>query len=268
MKTSYFTRELPIAFILAPPTLLAQVSTPQTVVLTDDMRFTNYFEFVFNGANGGSPISNPDDISSATWQDVSEGGNPDWVLEVFHQHDVDRDEDTGQALGGTDTYLRSVFINTRLPYTPASQGTIGSVSFSLDINFTDPFETAFFFARQSGNGSVAQGRTGLGILDITPSDEGNPQWQNITLTGLTEADFINIDFSSNAPIEFGFGFESFADVPEIQLEEGDEPDELEDVPGTNFLRADNFEITIVPVPEPSSTLLCALGIVGLARRRR
>lgn len=218
----------------------------QNVVLSDDMTDTFYSDFSFNGSDSGF---NPDDISFATWDTDSSGGNPGGVFNVFHEHDVDRDE-LGDPFGSSDTELQSFFLNSDLSYTPASQGAIETLSFSLDVKTFDPFESVYFVIGDSLGTSVAQGFAGTGFLTITP----NGEWQTVTLSGVTQADVVSRDLSGALPLEFGFGFTSSAEVSSS--------------PETFFLQADNFRIEVSAIPEPSSALILALGSLGLWRRRR
>ena len=241
MKTSLLSRVLPCALFLSIPSLEAQ-----NLILTDDMTDTSYSEFSFNGFDSGS---NPDDISFAYWDTDSSGGNPGSVLNVFHEHEVDRDE-FGDPFGGTDASIQSFFINEAFSYTPSSQGAIDTLSFSLDVKTTDLFSSVYFIVGDSLGGSVAQGLSGSGFLSITQDGE----WQTLTLSGVTQADLSGRDFSGSLPLEFGFGFLSDTDVSS-----GAE---------TFLLQADNFKVEINAVPEPSSVLLLSLGVLGLVRRRR
>ncbi len=241
MKISLLARVVPCALFLSFPSLEAQ-----TLVLTDDMMDTSYSEFSFNGFDSGS---NPDDVSFAYWDTGASGGNPGSVLNVFHEHDVDRDE-FGDPFGAADASVQSFFINDEFSYTPSSQGAIDTLSFSLDVKTTDPFGSVYFIVGDSLGGSVAQGLSGSGFLSITQDGE----WQTLTLSGVTQTDLSGRDFSGSLPLEFGFGFLSDTDVSG-----GAE---------TFLLQADNFRVEINAIPEPSSALLLSLGMLCILRRRK
>lgn len=237
MKASYISKAFPLLSLLAFPTLQAQ-----NVILTDDMTDTFYAAFSFNGADSGD---NPADLSFADWQNGSTGGNPGAVFNLFHEHDVEHDE-FGDPLGDPFTNVQSFFENGNMSYTPSTQGTISTLTFSLDIKTTEPIDSLFFIVGNSTGSSVAQDITGIGFLDITADGE----WQTITLSGVTQAGLLGRDLAGSDPLDFGFGFTSSGSLE------------------TFSLQADNFVVNINPIPEPSSALLIALGLVGLARRRR
>lgn len=239
MKASPDLKAFPLALFLAIPSLSAQ-----NIVLFDDMTGSAYADFSFNDSDSGS---NPDDISSAFGNIETSGGNPGSFLQVFHDHDVDRDE-FGDPFGDSLTSIQSFFDNTALSHTPSTQGIVDSITFSLDIRTSDPIDAIFFSINDSTGGTLANG--GAGILPIV----GDGQWQTITLPGVTQAGAPGRNFSGSDPLSFGFGFISSADVF--------------GGPETFTLQADNFRIEINPIPEPSSALLVALGLLGLARRRR
>lgn len=241
MKIHYLGKTFPLVLLGAAPLLHGQ-----SVVLFDDMSDTFYSDFSFNGADSGS---NPDDVSTATWANNPTEGNPGAVFSLSHDHDVNRDE-FGDPLSFPVAEIQSFFDNnSNITYNPGTQGAISTLSFSLDIKTSDPFGSIFFVVSDSMGGSVARGAGGAGFLSIIP----NGEWQTVTLSGVTQAEVGGRDLSGALPLDFGFGFTSLAEVS--------------GGPETYFLQADNFSVTINPVPEPSSALLLAVGLIGFVRRR-
>lgn len=241
MRDVFLPRLYSLGLVTAPTSLLAQ-----NVVLFDDMTNTFYSDFAFNGSDSGS---NPDDVSSIAWSNDSTGGNPGAVFNVSHEHDVDRDE-FGTPFGSGDTDVQSFFENnSSLTYTPATQGTINTLSFSLDLKTSDPFDSVYFTVGDSLGSTVAQGLGGTGFLNVVP----NGEWQTVTLSGVTQAGLGGRDLAGPLTLDFGFGFTSFAEVS--------------NGPETFLMQADNFRVEINPIPEPSAALLLACRLIGFARRR-
>lgn len=131
-------------------------------------------------------------------------------------------------------FLQSVFTEQSISYTPSTQGAILSISFSLDFQTSDPFDTLLFEVSDSSGGSFA------GFISIT----GDGTFQTITSDVLTNADFPGRNFSGSDPLSFGFGFTSSADVFNL--------------PVTYNVIVDNFVVTATVVPEPSSLALSVL----------
>ena len=239
MNPYHFKIAFPFALLLSIPSLSAQ-----NVVLFDDFTDSAYTSSFLNGQDSDSNFF---DISFGGGSVSPTGGNPGSTLEAFHFHDIDRDP-SGQPFGGGDTEVQTFFSNSALSYNPATQGPIQSISFSLDIKTSAPFESLFFTIGDSNGDTVANG--GGGFLSVVP----NGEWQTVTLTEVTAAGASGRDFSGSDPLSFGFGFTSFEEVTNgpVLLE----------------VLADNFRIEITPVPEPSSALLLTLGLLSLTRRRR
>lgn len=128
---------LGIIFSLNARPALAQTTT----LFNDDMSSPNYSEFSFNNADSGF---NPDDISSESSFAGSGTGNPGGSLEILHNHDVARDSSGNPINGNGQTFVQSFFTLQTFSYTPSVEGAIFSVTFSLDIRTSDPFDTLFF----------------------------------------------------------------------------------------------------------------------------
>ena len=241
MKGPCFKKSLPAALFLSIPSLSAQ-----DVVLVDDFTGSLYTSSFLNGQNSDTNFF---DISFGGGGVAPSGGNPGATLEVFHFHNLDLDP-SGQPFdpSNTTTEVQSFFENSALSYTPSIQGDIQSISFSLDFQTSDPFSSVIFTINDANGGAIAGG--GTGFLPIT----SNGEFQTLTFSGVTAAGASGVDFSGSEPLNFGFGFTSFQDVP-------NGPVLLEGL-------ADNFRIDIVTIPEPSSALLLSFGFLGLTRRRR
>ena len=167
---------------------------------------------------------------------------------LFHFHDIDRDP-SGQPFGGGDTFVQSFFDNTdnTFTYDPSTQGPIQRISISLDVKTTDNFELFFNIGDSTGSSLVGGG---AGFFPIDP----NGEFQTISFTNITQSDAPFHDFSGSDPLNFTFDFFSSHDAfnGEALFE----------------VQADNFQIEITPVPEPTTVLLTSLGFAALARRRR
>lgn len=240
------SRALPRALLAAALITLVSTSPAKAIlVLLDDMSAPSYSGFSFNSADYGS---NPSDESSASFDSVSAGGNPDEYLQVDHTHQLARDDDGNPLDGDGSTQLQSFTNDESVEYNPSLQGAIASIAFSLDILLTDApggadFSMIFFNVQDSGGGNSA------GFTTISPA----PGWQTITVTGLTNANYSGRDFAGALDLNFGFGFESFGDVTD-----GDE---------AISVGIDNFRVDVTVVPEPGAALLVGLGAMLLSARR-
>ncbi len=216
-----------------------------TTVLNDTFDSPSYSSSFFNDADS---FGNPDDVSSAFYNNtILLDGNPGAYGELWHDHDVDRDEFGDPINGDTATSLQSFFSDLTASYTPSLEGEIQSISFSLDVRTSDPIDSLFFEISDSSGGSVANG--GGGFLPINSDGE----WNTYTLTGVTQSGASGRDFAGSDPLSFGFGFTSFADVffgNELYV-----------------IDVDNFVVTVTPVPEPAS-LVMLLSVLALTPRRR
>lgn len=226
----------PLVWLLALAVLFsfnARCALAQTTALiNDDMSSPNYSEFSFNGTESGF---NPDDISTESSFAGSGTGNPGGSLEILHNHDVERDTSGNPINGNGETSVQSFFTLQTFSYTPSVEGAILSVTFSLDIRTSDPFDFLFFTISDSMGGTVGQ------FIPIS----GDGTYQTITSSVLINADFPGRDFAGSDPLFFGFGFLSTADVTNS--------------PETFQVGADNFVVTATIVPEPSVLAIYLLG---------
>jgi hypothetical protein len=231
------------------PLGLAASPVAAVQIVNDTFDSPNYGDFFFNAANSGD---NPDDNSfSAIGDTLTTGGNPGSYLELFHFHDVARDEFGDPEGGDTFTSLQSFLDERSVDYIPSTQGEIQSLSFSLDYRTTDPFDSVFFTVNDENGGNVAGGFTADGFF--TPVTDGT--WQTVTFAGVTQAEVGTRDLTGSVPLDFGFGFTSDADVFDGEVE--------------YQIDVDNFVVTATLVPEPTAAaLLVAAAGPLLARQRR
>lgn len=180
---------------------------------------------------------------------VASGGNPDAHHEHVHGITV------GEA-------ILTVVLNTDpgATYDPSTAGAIASVGLSLDL-LEDP--------AVAGSSGIYMVLEQAGQLFYNPfSVINNPSWTTLTVPGLQAADFdtnelnglpeavldgIQPDFSAGgSPLRFGYALGNTASFGS----------------GTVTHRADNWSVTVNPVPEPAATVLLALGAVASVLRRR
>jgi PEP-CTERM motif len=188
--------------------------------------------------------ADPTDQSYFTFADFVAGGNPTSYRTITHEHDLERGLDGSPVNGTGQVTLQTILLENSATYQPSSDGPIQTLSFSIDVRSSRPASVYFNFANQA-NSSFAGGFTPFTASAI---------WQTITVSGLMEADFIGSNFATSDQLKFGFGFVSSANVTAR--------------PTTFNFDVDNFKVTIVPVPEPSSAFLAGLASLALCQRRR
>jgi hypothetical protein len=151
------------------------------------------------------------------------------------------------------------FINTTFAYDPA-QGAIQSISASVDKDLsTNPGGTGF---GNTFRPMIEQGANFYLAAIPGPALNGSTTgYNNIGQSGLTAADFVEYDFSTNT---FGTANPDFSAGPML-LGLG----QIFGVngPGTAEADYDNLSITL-DLPEPSSMLLLGAGLLGLAAMAR
>ncbi len=173
-------------------------------------------------------------------------GNPGFARRI--------DLTTGNAIGDTTWAFSRFGNNLATRYEPATQGSIQSISWTIDARFV----TGTFFG--SGQ-TVALGLRQNNInyyadIDVTTS---SGQWITINGTGLTASSFQRLDglagtpdlTASGAPIRFGFVSGN---------SNGGSP-------FSTSVDYDNWEVSVV-VPAPASMVVASVGLVTLVRRRR
>jgi hypothetical protein len=220
------------------------------IIINDGMNGTvNNYSIIFS-----SP-SHPDDLSSPQPPvGQTSGGNPAHWLELPSIYDVNRDGN-GVPVGSGTVELSFGLVNEAITYNPLTSGTVLDISFSMDINFFDTgfpvqFQEYYFWV-QDGNSAFLANSANSSIFPT------NGNWETITLSGLTSANLVGIDFTGGeGPLKFGFGFVSSGDVTNE----------------TGFIGismgVDNFVVTVNAVPEPSSGLLAGSLLMFAAGRRQ
>ena len=233
---------LGIAFIFAGTYLDSTVPTldADEVLFVDGMDNPAYTFFWFNGADSGDNVH--DLGESDGFADTN--GNPGGAYSVQHLLDVDRDFND-EPVGGSQSYVQSLFTKTDFTYNPAVDGEIVDITFQIDLQTSNSFDSVFFLVEDENGGNAN------GFEQINP----NGNWQTITSQTFTNQDFSARDFDGSLQLVFGFGFESTEDVFSS--------------PETHSIKVDNFSIIINTIPEPSSAIFAVAlaGLVGMRRRR-
>lgn len=202
----------------------------------------------------------------ATSYGQTSSGNPGTALEGSYS-----------AQGGNTAGVLFTALNTNFVYNPGVSGAIGSLSASLDR----------FFAPTVNNAPIAVGSYSLRILAqqdgkiyqsisiFGPFNQLGGNWYTLAATGIKASDFklfdpvnyaaagsaTGLDFSGDA-ITFGFALRAAGAV--------DSNGQPIDLPSSGILRADNFELSIAGVPEPSTWIMAFIGfgLIGVAMRSR
>ena len=201
-------------------------------VLNDDFDAPNYSSFSFNES-----FDNPDDISFEFFAGVMGGGNPGDYLQVFHTHDIERISPMGTM---TNTSVQSVLLEKTFTYDTNGAGSLGSLSFSLDVRTTDPVNFLSFAIGDSVNNSGSF----TGFIGV-PNDG---EWHTLTFDETDGAQF------NGQILQFGFGFGTSVDVG---------PDPIDYV-----IEVDNFVVIANAIPEPSSVAVLGLFLAGFVSRHR
>ena len=231
--------------------LATSSSLKADLVVADDMTdahlVTRYSIFWLNG----NPDFNENDVSIALRAADPNDGNPGWRMMLSHEHNVVRDSITGVPTNGNgQSFLQSVLVKEDFSYTPSVSGVINDISFSLDIKFDASMGPVQF----SSLGFVIQDQFGGNAAGFT-SIAGSLGWQTITVSGLTQPDFVSRNLSGNIPLSFGFTFTSSGDTTFGAV-------------NLPIMSVDNFRVSINAVPEPSASLLVGSILVFGSRRSR
>ncbi len=219
------------AALLLPPPVPAQV-----VGVTDGtFNNTDWSLVVVNNTTNGTPTAGQ----------VSSGGNPG----AYRSNSL-------TATGGAGTTTVDTFsFRNGFSYSPSTQGAIGQWTLSVDdrkISQTSGF-----------NGLIGLAVRQNGTLYRTNQlfDPATSAWLTFSYPPTPDPNaFIQVsgpgpatpDFSNGGPIDFGYY------VPFVVASAA--------ASGTETVGVDNFQISITPVPEPSTVLLAGAGAVGILGR--
>ncbi|RYD31468.1 MAG: PEP-CTERM sorting domain-containing protein [Verrucomicrobiaceae bacterium] len=218
---------------LVAVSLVAPVSAG--VIINDGMTSSgNYFETIIQSTTA----------FNNSYADLDSTG--DETLLLSHVHDVSREDETGFPVSNDPMDITSLVRFSNFYYNPSVSGNIETLTFRLEYRTSHPLEDVFFFVENSGgNGALA------GFTPVVTSGD----WNVVEVSGLTDANFLNIGFSGSQPLRFGFGFTSAASF---------DPGNTESL--TYEVELDNFSVTVVP--EPGSALALLGSSLLLLRRKR
>jgi hypothetical protein len=224
--------------------VLASGSARAQAIISEDMESDN---FSSSNLSSGAGASEPDFVYGA--ESVADTGNPGAGYTVTWNFE----STVAGSMGSGET---SILYEHSTAYQPSTQGTITALDFSIQYKLPateEAFTSIAFFLRDGGNGRQSASSITL-IKDDT--------WHTASLSGLTADDFppVNgqINFASNQNFRFGFFLT------------GTHPNGYgSGNPSANTISMDNFTVTIVPVPEPTTAALVFVGgLFGIGLRRR
>ena len=234
-------KQNPLPRIATATLLLASSVSAQSVIIDDD-----FSRYPVTFSSSSIQPANPQDFSYLDLAFVEDPGPPEVYFTTFiHVHDSERDMD-GFPIIAEPVALQSLIGHTTT-YTPSVSGELASVAFRLDYRTTDPFSSVYFTVGTGTQGALA------GFIPVV----ADGQWNTVEVTGLTQTDFLGLGFTGSQPMRFGFGFFSTTTL------DPNGPD-----PVLFSVDADNFRVTVTPVPEPGSAALAIFGVLAAMRRRR
>ncbi|WP_167693033.1 PEPxxWA-CTERM sorting domain-containing protein [Sphingomonas azotifigens] len=195
----------------------------------------------------------------------STSGNPGTAL-----------EGTYAAFNGNGAGVLFTALNQNFVYDPTVRGAITSISASLDRFFSPtvdaiPIAVGSYSLRilAEQNGKIYQA-----VFTFGPFNQLGGDWHTLATSNIQASDFklfdpanfsapgslTGLDYAGSA-ITFGFAMRAAGAV--------DSNGAPVNLPSAGTLRADNFNVSIASVPEPSAWLMMVLGFgfVGAAMRR-
>ncbi len=237
-KTNFGFRASALLFSLAAAGV---VHAEPAVILNDDMSSPNYNAWSYNNSSSGL---NPDDSSFIDGGSAqASGGNPDGYFAIEHTLSLN------DGAVKTQVSLQSIFEGLGPAYTPTVSGAIQSLSFSIDLRSSGPASSVGLVVSDSNGGQIT------GYTSFTPDGT----WQTITVSGLNQGDLGDRNLSGSNPLSFGFSFLAYG----FLTDDGNGGH----TPESFTLDVDNFIVTAIPVPEPSSLVLFGIMGLGLIARR-
>ena len=90
--------------------------------------------------------SDPANFSTSNFSDFTSGGNPTSYRNIMHNHEVERDEDTGVPVNGTGLVThQSLLRETNNTYRPSTEGTIDLLNYSIEVRSARNADVFFFY---------------------------------------------------------------------------------------------------------------------------
>ena len=232
------------AMLLLLSSLLPATAMSLTLQFSDGtFNLASYSISVFNNLP-------PPDTASLSQKPV--GGNPGTWVAI---------DGTLQADPTSNAIYAAALVNSAWSYSPANQGPITSVSFSLDrfnsVVAADTQVAATLVAVQSGiyYFNSIQGPVIAGVWETISQNGVNltTAWNAFSFFTGAITPGVHPNFSSGSQIAFGFALSV-------------QPPSLANTTGT--VGADNFSLTISAVPEPKTALLFSAALALLIARHR
>lgn len=209
-----------------------------------------YFDGVFNNSDWTmTTFNNATGVgSTAQALQIPAGGNPNEYRNIRHQLLV---QTPGNGM------IFTFHLNNTAFYTPSSQGAISYIDYSEDdINFLNQLGNG----QGSGlaiyqNSTFYRQQTPLFVMPYVPYSI----WTNNAAPGLVASDFVEVTPAGLIVPTSNPDFSATGSVMQLGFHRGNSGNGPYD---TNT-GIDNWNVNVVPVPEPSTLALLALGLVGL-----